>query len=50
MPLSNRELAEYTNGFSSYRSKAFTLPSTNLVNVLTPLAHFATDRIVKMVN
>jgi SAM-dependent methyltransferase len=36
-PLSDRELAEYAEGFSSYRSKAFTLPTTNLVNVLPPL-------------
>jgi SAM-dependent methyltransferase len=36
-PLSDRELAEYADGFSSYRSKAFTLPTTNLVNILPPL-------------
>jgi len=36
-PLSDRELAEYATGFTSYRSKAFTLPTTNLVNILPPL-------------
>jgi SAM-dependent methyltransferase len=36
-PLSDRELAEYAEGFTSYRSKAFTLPTTNLINILPPL-------------
>jgi ubiquinone/menaquinone biosynthesis C-methylase UbiE len=36
-PLSDRELAEYADGYSSYRSKAFTLPTTNLVNILPSL-------------
>lgn len=36
-PLSDRELAEYADGFASYRSKAFMLPTTNLVNLLPPL-------------
>ena len=36
-PLSDRELAEYADGYSSYRSKAFTLPTTNLINILPPL-------------
>lgn len=36
-PLSDRELNEYADGFSAYRSKAFTLPTTNLVNILPPL-------------
>ncbi len=36
-PLTDKELATYAGGFSSYRSKAFILPTTNLVNVLPPL-------------
>lgn len=36
-PLTDKELATYAGGFSSYRSKAFMLPTTNLVNVLPPL-------------
>jgi len=33
-PLSNKELAHYAEGFSSYRARAFRLPTTNLVLVL----------------
>lgn len=36
-PLTDKELVTYANSFSSYRSKAFVLPTTNLVNVLPPL-------------
>ena len=36
-PLSDRELREYADGFASYRAKAFTLPTTNLINILPPL-------------
>jgi SAM-dependent methyltransferase len=36
-PLTDQELARYAEGFSSYRSKAFVLPTTSLVNVLPPL-------------
>ena len=36
-PLTDRELAEYAEGFSEYRSKAFTLPTTSLVDILPPL-------------
>lgn len=36
-PLSDEELARYASGFSSYRTKPFRLPTTNLVNVLPPL-------------
>lgn len=36
-PLSDEELARYASGFSSYRAKAFRLPTTNLVNILPPL-------------
>lgn len=36
-PLTDKELADYAEGFSSYRSKAFTLPSTSLVQVVPPL-------------
>jgi len=36
-PLTDKELVTYADGFSSYRSKAFVLPTTNLVNVLPPL-------------
>jgi SAM-dependent methyltransferase len=36
-PLTDQELARYAEGFSSYRSKAFILPTTSLVNVLPPL-------------
>jgi len=35
--LSDEELAKYAEGFSSYRARAFRLPTTNLVNVLPPL-------------
>ena len=71
-PLTDSELAEYADGFSSYRSKAFVLPTTSLVNILPPLqqrflhtcyrqdaallrrfpalAHFATIRVVEMIN
>jgi len=37
-PLTDRELAEYAEGFSEYRSKAFTLPTTSLINILPPLS------------
>lgn len=33
-PLTDRELAEYARGFSSYRARAFALPTTNLVDIL----------------
>ena len=36
-PLTDIELATYAEGFSSYRSKAFLLPTTSLVNVIPPL-------------
>ena len=36
-PLTDKELATYADGFSSYYTKAFTLPTTSLVNVLPPL-------------
>lgn len=36
-PLTDQELAKYAEGFSSYRSKAFVLPTTSLINVLPPL-------------
>lgn len=36
-PLTDQELARYASGFASYRSKAFKLPTTNLVSVLPPL-------------
>jgi SAM-dependent methyltransferase len=36
-PLSDCELEEYARDFSSYRSKAFLLPTTSVVNVLPPL-------------
>jgi len=36
-PLSDRELDEYARDFASSRSRAFTLPTTNLVNVLPAL-------------
>jgi ubiquinone/menaquinone biosynthesis C-methylase UbiE len=35
-PLTDKELATYAKDFSSYRSKAFVLPTTSLVEVLTP--------------
>jgi SAM-dependent methyltransferase len=35
--LTDAELESYADGFSSYRSKAFTLPSSNLINLLPPL-------------
>ncbi|HET6893303.1 MAG TPA: class I SAM-dependent methyltransferase [Pyrinomonadaceae bacterium] len=38
-PLSHKELAQYADGFSSYRARAFQLPSTNLVYALPPLKH-----------
>lgn len=36
-PLTDDELAQYANEFSSYSTKAFRLPTTNLVNVLPTL-------------
>jgi SAM-dependent methyltransferase len=36
-PLTDLELAKYAEAFSSYRAKAFVLPTTSLVNVLPPL-------------
>jgi SAM-dependent methyltransferase len=36
-PLTDQELAAYAADFSSYQTKAFILPTTNLVNVLPPL-------------
>jgi SAM-dependent methyltransferase len=36
-PLSHKELAQYADGFSSYRTKAFRLPTTNLMYALPPL-------------
>jgi SAM-dependent methyltransferase len=36
-PLTDNELSRYADGFASYRSKAFKLPTTNLVSVLPPL-------------
>ena len=36
-PLSHKELAHYADGFSSYRTKPFRLPTTNLMYVLPPL-------------
>ena len=36
-PLSHKELAQYADGFSSYRARAFRLPTTNLVYTLPPL-------------
>ncbi len=36
-PLTDRELETYARDFSSYRSKAFLLPTTSVVTVLPPL-------------
>lgn len=36
-PLTDKELVTYADGFSSYHSKAFLLPTTNLVNIIPPL-------------
>jgi SAM-dependent methyltransferase len=36
-PLTDEELETYADEFSSYHTKAFTLPTTRLVNVLPPL-------------
>lgn len=36
-PLTDRELKEYAENFSSYRAKAFTLPTSSLVRILPPL-------------
>jgi len=36
-PLTDKELETYADGFSSYRSKAFILPTTNLLNLVPPL-------------
>jgi SAM-dependent methyltransferase len=36
-PLTDGELTEYASGFSSYRVRAFLLPSTSLVNLLPPV-------------
>lgn len=35
-PLTDKELAIYAKDFSSYRSKAFVLPTTSLMEILTP--------------
>jgi len=35
-PLTDQELATYADGFSSYESKAFLLPTTSLVNAALP--------------
>ena len=37
-PLTDGELQGYAQGFSSYRAKAFLLPTTNLVDVIPPLS------------
>jgi Methylase involved in ubiquinone/menaquinone biosynthesis len=37
-PLTDGELLGYAHGFSSYRAKAFLLPTTNLVDVIPPLS------------
>ncbi|MEN3330639.1 MAG: hypothetical protein V7641_4 [Blastocatellia bacterium] len=37
-PLTDGELQDYARGFSSYRAKAFLLPTTNLVDVIPPLS------------
>jgi 2-polyprenyl-3-methyl-5-hydroxy-6-metoxy-1,4-benzoquinol methylase len=37
-PLTDCELQDYAQGFSSYRTKAFLLPTTNLVDVIPPLS------------
>jgi SAM-dependent methyltransferase len=39
-PLTDQELEKYAAGFSSYSSKAFTLPTTSLVGVLPALRRF----------
>lgn len=39
-PLTDRELADYARGFTSYRAKAFLLPTTGLAGVLPPLRRF----------
>lgn len=36
-PLTDEELADYAEGFSSYRSKAFILPTTSALSVVPPL-------------
>lgn len=36
-PLTDRELINYASGFASHRVKAFTLPTTGLINILPPL-------------
>lgn len=37
-PLTDRELQNYAREFSTYRSKAFTLPTTSLITVIPPLS------------
>lgn len=36
-PLTDKDLEQYADGFSSYKAKAFVLPTTNLVNVVPAL-------------
>lgn len=36
-PLTDKELEEFAEGYSSFRSKAFLLPTTNLLNILPAL-------------
>ncbi len=49
-PLSDKELAEYAKGFSSYRSKAFILPTTNFVKIVPPLARRLTHNCLRWDN
>ena len=39
-PLTDAELTEFAAGYSSYRSRAFLLPTTNLAEVVPPLRRF----------
>jgi SAM-dependent methyltransferase len=49
-PLTDKELETYASGFSSYRSKAFILPTTNLLHLAPPLHRRFLDACYRMDN
>lgn len=47
-PLTDKELETYAADFSSYRAKAFVLPTTNLLNLVPPLHRRFLDTCYRM--
>ncbi len=47
-PLTDKELAVYASGFASYRTKAFKLPTSDLVAVIPPLRKYFSRATQKM--